>query len=287
MDSADLRRKRSGVLFLAGRTRIPSPLSSSQAILDAVARFGYEFRKRRQNERKLDIAIHGVPYVIDILQWFPFTTERKRTTVVVRFRQQLFLFCKVFVAVDSSAGSRLRRPSPSGTGGARQRVRWSFHRLQQSSSVSNARLRWKASFRDWEQTLLSAGSSASSVPESLQRQLEADQRLEGAIAIQDDLAADVFISIRKLQAAGIRFWILTGDKADTAEAIAFAAGVVHPTQHLVRLTARSLQAVGSLACALRETLESLSEEDSYSVLVDEFVMDCVFRESNEVGVWDC
>lgn len=148
MDSADLRRKRSGVLFLAGRARIPSPLSSSQAILDAVARFGYEFRKRRQNERKLDIAIHGVPYVIDILQWFPFTTERKRTTVVVRFRQQLFLFCKVFVAVDSSAGSRLRRPSPSGTGGARQRVRWSFHRPQQSSSVSNARLRWKASFRD-------------------------------------------------------------------------------------------------------------------------------------------
>lgn len=71
------------------------------------------------------------------------------------------------------------------------------------------------------------------------------------------------------------------------EAIAFAAGVVHPTQHLVRLTARSLQAGGSLACALRETLESLSEEDSYSVLVDEFVMDCVFRESNEVGVWDC
>lgn len=142
-------------------------------------------------------------------------------------------------------------------------------------------------YANWEQTLLSAGYSTSSVPESLQRQLEADQRLEGAIAIQDDLAADVFISIRKLQAAGIRFWILTGDKADTAEAIAFAAGVVHPTQHLVRLTARSLQAGGSLACALREKLESLSEEDSYSVLVDEFVMDCVFRESNEVGVWDC
>lgn len=44
--------------------------------------------------------------------------------------------------------------------------------------------------------------------------------LQGAVAIQDDLAHDVYYSIKRLQAAGIRFWILTGDKADTAEAIA-------------------------------------------------------------------
>ena len=43
--------------------------------------------------------------------------------------------------------------------------------------------------------------------------------LQGAVAIQDDLAHDVYYSIKRLQAAGIRFWILTGDKADTAEAI--------------------------------------------------------------------
>lgn len=136
----------------------------------------------------------------------------------------------------------------------------------------------EAEYATWEQTLLGSGYSASSVPESLQRQLEADQHLEGAIAIQDDLAADVFISIRKLQAAGIRFWILTGDKADTAEAIAFAAGVVHPAQRLVRLTAKSLPSGVSLARALREVLGALPAGSPYSVLVDEFVMDCVFGE---------
>ena len=30
-----------------------------------------------------------------MLQWFPFTTERKRTTVVVRYRDAIWLFCKV------------------------------------------------------------------------------------------------------------------------------------------------------------------------------------------------
>ena len=53
-----------------------------------------------------------------------------------------------------------------------------------------------------------------------QERIEKDMNLQGAVAIQDDLAHDVYYSIKRLQAAGIRFWILTGDKADTAEAIA-------------------------------------------------------------------
>lgn len=32
-----------------------------------------------------------------MLQWFPFTTERKRTTVVMRYRDVIWLFCKVGV----------------------------------------------------------------------------------------------------------------------------------------------------------------------------------------------
>jgi P-type E1-E2 ATPase len=54
----------------------------------------------------------------------------------------------------------------------------------------------------------------------LQLELEKNLRIEGAVAIQDDLADGVCGSISKIQSAGIHFWILTGDKADTAEAIA-------------------------------------------------------------------
>lgn len=57
-----------------------------------------------------------------------------------------------------------------------------------------------------------------------QEQLEQGLTLQGAAAIQDDLVKDVCLSVRRLQAAGIRFWILTGDKPDTAEAIAVRFG---------------------------------------------------------------
>lgn len=107
--------------------------------------------------------------------------------------------------------------------------------------------------------------------------------LQGAVAIQDDLVSDVFISVKKLQTAGVRFWILTGDKADTAEAIALTAGVIDPSQELLRLTATNLltDSSRSLYDTLLEVLKDYSERNSHnSILVDESVMDVVFKDSH-------
>ena len=131
-----------------------------------------------------------------------------------------------------------------------------------------------------QETVTRAGYS-SSVPSDMQRQLETNLQLHGAVAIQDDLVSDVFISIKKLQTAGVRFWILTGDKADTAEAIALAAGVIDPSQELVRLTAANLltSSSQSLRDTLLEVLTEYSESNSHnSILVDESVMDVVFED---------
>lgn len=68
-----------------------------------------------------------------------------------------------------------------------------------------------------------AGHTSVAVPAEAQERLEQGLALQGAVAIQDDLVKDVCLSVRRLQAAGIRFWILTGDKPDTAEAIAVRA----------------------------------------------------------------
>lgn len=133
--------------------------------------------------------------------------------------------------------------------------------------------------RNDQQTVTSAGYSSASIPNDMQRQLESNLQLQGAVAIQDDLVSDVFISIKKLQTAGIRFWILTGDKADTAEAIALTAGVIDPSKDLVRLTAANLVTTSSqsLGDTLKSVLKEYSESNSHnSILVDESVMDVVF-----------
>jgi len=46
--------------------------------------------------------------------------------------------------------------------------------------------------------------------------IETDMTLVGSTAIEDKLQEDVEKTIVSLKAAGIKFWVLTGDKVETA-----------------------------------------------------------------------
>ena len=120
-----------------------------------------------------------------------------------------------------------------------------------------------------------SGYTSATVPESVQRQLENNLLLQGAIAIQDDLVADVMITIKQFQAAGIRVWILTGDKAITAEAIARSAGLVDSTQPILRLTTDDCGHLNPTR--LEEILLDYDQRSTHEpILVDEYLIDLVF-----------
>lgn len=66
--------------------------------------------------------------------------------------------------------------------------------------------------------------------------IERDLEFVGATAIEDKLQEGVPQAIRKLRAAGIQIWILTGDKVETAINIAMACNLIHPSMHLAKIT---------------------------------------------------
>ena len=51
--------------------------------------------------------------------------------------------------------------------------------------------------------------------------------LVGATAIEDKLQEDVFDTIVAFKHAGIKVWMLTGDKVETAINIGFSAGLLN------------------------------------------------------------
>ncbi len=57
--------------------------------------------------------------------------------------------------------------------------------------------------------------------------------LPGATGIVDRLQEDVPETIEALQEAGIKVWVLTGDKQETAINIAFACKLLRPTDHVL------------------------------------------------------
>lgn len=76
-------------------------LSHTQALLDAVADFGYRFCSRSRRRAAIDVEIRGMRETLQVLQWFPFTTARKRTSVVVHYRGTLWLLCKVLLVLPT------------------------------------------------------------------------------------------------------------------------------------------------------------------------------------------
>ena len=60
----------------------------------------------------------------------------------------------------------------------------------------------------------------------LQDELESNLDLVGATAIEDKLQDEVEETIRSLREAGIKVWVLTGDKIETAINIGFSCGLL-------------------------------------------------------------
>ena len=66
-------------------------------------------------------------------------------------------------------------------------------------------------------------------------EIEVEMTLVGSTAIEDRLQEDVEKTIVSLKEAGIKVWVLTGDKIETAIQIGFSTGLLNEsiTQHLI------------------------------------------------------
>ena len=62
--------------------------------------------------------------------------------------------------------------------------------------------------------------------------LEKDMDLVGITGVEDKLQDDVAATIEALRMGGIKIWMLTGDKVETAKCIAISAGLKSVNQSI-------------------------------------------------------
>ena len=79
--------------------------------------------------------------------------------------------------------------------------------------------------------------------EILQAEIETDLKLVGATAIDDKLQDEVGITISKIREAGIRLWVLTGDKVETAINIGFSCQLLDNDMKQLEVTETTFEAV--------------------------------------------
>ncbi|CAN1311225.1 Phospholipid-transporting ATPase 3 [Linum perenne] len=196
------------------------------ALVTAAKNFGFFFFRRtptmiyvRESHVEKMGNVTDVPY--EILNVLEFNSTRKRQSVVCRYPDgRLVLYCK---GADTVVFERLG----DGNDGLKKITREHLEQFG-SAGLRTLCLAYKdlnpETYESWNEKFIQAKSSLRDREKKLDEVaelIEKDLVFIGATAIEDKLQEGVPTCIETLSRAGIKIWVLTGDKLETAINIAY------------------------------------------------------------------
>ncbi|GAB2293363.1 Probable phospholipid-transporting ATPase 4 [Dionaea muscipula] len=201
------------------------------AFLVAAREFGFEFSKRTQSSvvvcERYPVFGQPVEREYKILNLLDFTSKRKRMSVIVQDEDgQILLLCK---GADSIIFDRLakngkmfldattRHLNEYGDAGLRT-LALAYKNLEESE--------YNAWSNEFQKAKNSIGGDREAMLEMVSDMMEKDLVLVGATAVEDKLQEGVPQCIDKLAQAGLKIWVLTGDKMETAINIGFSCSLL-------------------------------------------------------------
>ncbi|KAK4791374.1 hypothetical protein SAY86_031787 [Trapa natans] len=201
------------------------------AFLVAAREFGFEFFRRNQSSiyvrEGYPSSENPVEREYKILNLLDFTSKRKRMSVIVRDEDgQVFLLCK---GADSIIFDRLAK-----NGRAYEEATTKHLNEYGESGLRTLALAYKrldeVEYNAWNNEFVKAktsiGGDREAILERLSDMMERNLVLVGATAVEDKLQKGVPQCIDKLAQAGLKIWVLTGDKMETAINIGFSCSLL-------------------------------------------------------------
>ncbi|ETW01907.1 hypothetical protein H310_06461 [Aphanomyces invadans] len=241
-----------------------------QALVCAAAFFQYKFVARTQ--RATSVLIHDALVTFDTLAILDFTSTRKRMSVVVRAptSQTIYVFSK---GADGAMMPRLAASRVSGdrtlvdvtnghiTAYAKEGLRTLVVAYKELSGDDFAT--WSAEYDAAKASLDEMDRFKNGrVPNAIDNcmdALEVNFRLLGATAIEDKLQDGVPDAVATLVDAGLKLWMLTGDKDETAINIGYASNLLQQSMRLATLTAKKCPTAAAVS---REITDYLHQANS-------------------------
>ena len=165
----------------------------------------------------------GLDLTFDILEVFPFTSESKRMGIVVRDTQsgEITFLQKGADVVMARIVQRNDWLEEETANMAREGLRTLVMARKRLSASLYAEL--KSAYHAASVSLDARNEAMGAV---VAKYLEHDLELLGLTGVEDKLQDDVKGTLELLRNAGIRIWMLTGDKVETARCIAISTKLV-------------------------------------------------------------
>eukprot|EP00063_Salmo_salar_P072687 XP_014047522.1 PREDICTED: probable phospholipid-transporting ATPase VD isoform X3 [Salmo salar] len=239
--------------------------SPDEAALVHAAR-AYHCTLRGHSLERLLVELPGMgSLAVRLLHILPFDSTRKRMSVVVRhpLTKQVVVYTKgadsvIMDLAESPKGAEL---SESRQGHIREQTQKHLDNYAREGLRTLCIAKRVLEEEEYEVWLKRHAFAETSIENREELLLESAQRLEtnltllGATGIVDRLQEEVPETIEALQRAGVKVWVLTGDKQETAINIACACKLLRSTDQLLTANCGSKEACKALLLALRAEME--------------------------------
>ncbi|KAK9278527.1 hypothetical protein L1049_028095 [Liquidambar formosana] len=201
------------------------------AFVIAARELGFEFYERTQTSislHELDpVSGRKVERLYKLLNILEFSSSRKRMSVIVRNEEgKLLLLCK---GADSVMFERLAMDGREFEENTKEHIN-EYAEAGLRTLVLAYRELDEEEYNEFNKEFTEAKNSVSADREEMVEQvaekIEKNLILLGATAVEDKLQNGVPECIDKLAQAGIKMWVLTGDKMETAINIGFACSLL-------------------------------------------------------------
>ncbi|KAI3649657.1 hypothetical protein MP228_005289 [Amoeboaphelidium protococcarum] len=240
--------------------------SPDEAALVATAKnVGFTFLERSGDDLIIDAL--GQKIRVTVLEYLEFNSARKRMSVIVRHQDgKIVLYCK-------GADNVIMQRCKSGQDDMKQIV---GDHLEQFAAEGLRTLCLAKKdideqfFKEWYVRYQEAASSLDNRDDQMDdvaEQIETDMELIGATAIEDQLQEGVPECIQFLKRGGIKVWVLTGDKMETAINIGYSCSLLSQGMQLIIIKADNEQ---QAAYQLKIVLEKCFQLDVKQLLQHQF-----------------
>uniref|UniRef100_A0A674HX54 Phospholipid-transporting ATPase n=1 Tax=Terrapene triunguis TaxID=2587831 RepID=A0A674HX54_9SAUR len=223
---------------LSGRSCVYISSSPDEvALVEGIQRLGYTYLRLKDNFMEILNPKNDIER-FELLEMLSFDSVRRRMSVIVRsVAGDIFLFCKgadssIFPRVTEGKIDQIRsRVERNAVEGLRTLcVAYKKFTRKEYDSVCKLLQNAKLALHDREKKLAEA-----------YEQIEKDLILLGATAVEDQLQEKAADTIEALQKAGIKVWVLTGDKMETAAATCYACKLFRRNTQLLELTTKKIE----------------------------------------------
>ncbi|XP_060681806.1 phospholipid-transporting ATPase IH isoform X1 [Hemiscyllium ocellatum] len=207
------------------------------ALVEGVKRLGFTFLQVKDNFMELENPEAEIERY-ELLQILNFDSVRRRMSVIVRsITGEIILFCKgadlsIFPRVKAGKLDLVRqRVQQNAVEGLRTLcVAYKVLTSEEYDSVHTLLQNAKLALQERDRKLAEAYDL-----------IESDLDLLGATAVEDRLQDKAAETVEALQKAGMKVWVLTGDKMETAQATCYACKLFRRSTQLFELTTKRIE----------------------------------------------